>query len=91
MTEGSSMRKRIHFQVAEVHKALLSTAKAADMGYDSYYGKKGGYLEDTQTGERIPLHRRGDLYVLRMWIKAAPRRDGGMEESRAEPTFGRQR
>ena len=72
LTPGGGRPKRIHFQVAAVHKPLLSITKCADMGYDCILQKDGGYLYDTETGESIPIERRGNLYSLKMWIKAAP-------------------
>ena len=71
-TEGTSSSKSIAMQVADVHKALLSLSRCADMGFESRFGSHFGCLYDTQTGEVIPLLRRGNLYVLRAWIRAAP-------------------
>ena len=69
MTENSRTPKRIDIQVAVVHKCLLSVAKCTDMGYDCVLGKEGGSLWDRITGEQIPIRRKGNLYVLRMWVK----------------------
>ena len=55
MTLGCTIPKRIIFRVARVHKPLLSISCCADMGFDCYLGKVRGHLEDTVTGERIPL------------------------------------
>ena len=63
--------KRIHMQVADVHKCLLSVTKCADMGYTCILKKDGGFLEDEITGEKIPIERRGKLYVLKMMVRAA--------------------
>ena len=63
--------KRINFQVADVHKCLLSVTKCADMGYTCVLKKEGGYMEDEETGEKIPIERRGNLYVLRMMVRGA--------------------
>ena len=71
-TEGASAAKTINMQVADVHKALLSLSRCADMGFESRFGKLMGCLIDTELGEVIPLQRRGNLYVLRCWIRAAP-------------------
>jgi hypothetical protein len=77
-TEGASSGKAINVQVADVHKALLSLSRCADMGFESRFGSAFGCLIDTQTGEIIPLQRRGNLYVLKAWIRAAPfGRQGG--------------
>ena len=70
--EGNSSSMLMHFQVADVHKPLLSLSKAADMGFTSHLDAYGGYIEDSQTGERMQIHRRGNLYILQMWIKQAP-------------------
>ena len=72
MTIGSRSCKRIVFQVADVHKALLSTSGCADMGFDCYSGDKGGYLLDKHSGENIPLERRDNLYVMPAWIRQDP-------------------
>ena len=63
--------KHVAFQVTDVHKALLSLSKCADAGIDSVFGRNGGYLYDTQSGETIPLYRKGNLYILRAWVKSA--------------------
>ena len=72
MTEGSHVPKRIHIQIADVHKPLLSISKCADMGYDCVLRDDGGYLWDRATGEQIPIRRKGNLYFLKMWVKQAP-------------------
>ena len=64
--------KRIAFQVADVHKALLSVTRAADMGYQCILGKEGGYLQDVRSAERIPIKRKGNLHVMRVWVKECP-------------------
>jgi hypothetical protein len=69
MTIGSMSPKKIVFQIADVHKPLLSVTACSDMGYDCYLGKDGGSLRDRVTGEIIPLERRGSLYTLRMWVR----------------------
>ena len=63
------MQKRIIFQCVDVHKPLLSISRVADMGYECRLGASGGQLVDTQTGEIIPLHRRGNLYHMKAWVK----------------------
>jgi hypothetical protein len=75
MTIGSSICKNIVFQVADVHKPLLSISGCADMGFDCYLGEKGGHLLDKHTGEKIPLERRDNLYIMRAWI----RQDQGLQ------------
>ena len=50
MTENSNLMKQIAFQCADVHKALLSVSRLADMGYECTLGKTGGVLMDVVTG-----------------------------------------
>ena len=69
MTVGSLVPKRIVFQIADVHKPLLSITACSDMGYDCYLGKEGGNLRDRVTDEMIPLERQGSLYTLKMWVR----------------------
>ena len=72
MTIGSRFCKRIVFQVADVHKPLLSISGCADMGFDCYLRNKGGDLLDKHSGEKIPLEHRDNLYVMRAWIRQDP-------------------
>ena len=72
MTENNRTPKIIAFQVADVHKALLSVTRAADMGYQCVLGKHGGWLQDDASQERIPIQRKGNLYVMRVWVKENP-------------------
>lgn len=76
MTEDSSVMKKVVFQCADVHKALLSVSHVADLGYDCTVSKCGGYLKDTQTEDIVPLHRRGSLYFTRAWVRADPDQAG---------------
>ena len=71
-TENATEVKRMVMQVADVHKGLLSLSRCADMGYEGRFGRYAGALICESTGEIIPLKRKGNLYVLRVWIKAAP-------------------
>ena len=72
MTLGSAVAKKIVFQIADVHKPLLSISRCADMGYQCHLEQSGGYLEDTVTGERIPLSRKDNLYTMKAWVRADP-------------------
>ena len=76
MTMGAKDPKKITFQVADVHKPLLSISRCADMGFNCHLGKHGGYLEDTVTGQQIPLQRKDNLYVMRAWIRKDPEANG---------------
>ena len=69
-TEGATVGRRLNLQVADVHKALLSLSRCADKGFESRFGRKAGALIDEVTEEVIPLERKGNLYVLRCWMRA---------------------
>ena len=71
-TENASEAPHINMQVADVHKALLSFSRCADMVFESCFGRVAGALIDEETGEVVPLHRKGNLYVLKCCLKVAP-------------------
>ena len=72
MTPGSMVPKLLTFQVADVHKALLSISRCADMGFECHLGQSGGFLLDKTTGEQIPLTRKDNLYMLKTWVRQSP-------------------
>ena len=49
----------------------MSFSRCADMGFESRSGRRAGALIDAESGEVIPLHHKGNLYVLKGWLKAA--------------------
>ena len=71
MTPGSQIPKGITFQVTDVHKPLMSVGAMCDAGYECLLSKRGGFIRDEETGEMIPLQRKGNLYVLRAWVRTA--------------------
>ena len=70
--EGAGSSMLMHFQVADIHRPLLSLSCAADQGFRSHLDQYGGWLEDTKSGECIPIERRGNLYVMQIWVRGAP-------------------
>ena len=54
-TEEASAPKTISMQVVDVHKALLSLSRCADMGFESRFGAAFGCLIDTMTGDFTPF------------------------------------
>jgi hypothetical protein len=71
MTRGSATPKGIIFQVSDVHKPLMSVGSMADAGFECLLGRAGGLLRDEDSGEMIPLERRGNLYHFKAWIRSA--------------------
>ena len=86
-TPGSREERRITFQVADVHKPLLSVTRAADAGFDCLLTDTGGFLIPRQSWESrndwIPISRRGNLYTMTCWVKS--------DDRPPSPGFGRQR
>ena len=71
-SENATEARKINLQVADVHKALLSLSRCADINFESRFGRRVGALIDEKGGELIPLQRKGNLDVLKCWLKAAP-------------------
>ena len=71
-TEDSAQARHINRLVPDVHKPLLSLSRCADMRFKSRFGRTMGALIDEETGEVVPLKRKGNLYGLRCWLRAAP-------------------
>lgn len=69
MKVGTTNPKRTTFQVADVHKPLLSISKVSDAGFACHLNGMGGYLLDVYTGDKVPIMRRCTLYVKRGWFK----------------------
>ena len=61
---------------SDVHKALLSVSHVADLGYDCTLSKLRGWLTDTETGEHVPLRRRGNFYFVGAWVRPEPSETG---------------
>ena len=59
---------RLNAQVTEVNKALLSVAKIVSVGNRVVFEKDGSYIEDTKSGEWIPLEEKNGNYILRLWV-----------------------
>ena len=69
--DGVTAPRGMILQVADVHKPLLRLSRCADLGYERCLGRTCGYLCDRSTGEAIPLARKGNLYTLGVWVRAA--------------------
>ena len=60
------------FQTAEIERPLISASQLAASGNNVVFSKTGGTIVHEQSGKRTLLHKRGGIYVLRMWIPADP-------------------
>ena len=82
--EGASNPMMMHFQIADIHRPLLSLSKCADQRLRSHLDYYGGWLEESKTGECLPITRRGNLYIVQMWVRGAPD-----EVANSSPSFPR--
>ena len=57
------------FQVAPVHKTLLSVSKMLDNGHRVVFDTEWSYVEDIASGERTTLKRKRGLFVLQAWVR----------------------
>ena len=64
----NNLTKKITFQNANVGMAIMSMTKRADEGHFIGMGKKGGYIEDEVTGERVSFIRRAGVYFMKMKV-----------------------
>ena len=70
--QGLQGTKALTLQVAKVHKTLLSVAKLAKAGNTVVFSDVyGNYVENNFTGERIHMRKRGNLYEIDLWVRAA--------------------
>ena len=60
-------------QVADVERPLIAVSHLSEAGNDVHLNKKGGTIINQKTGKKIAIQRRGNLYVLRMWVKNGPK------------------
>ena len=61
--------RAIKAQVCEVKEALLSVSRMVQAGNRVVFSRAGSYVEDENTGERIPLREQGGMYMLKLWVK----------------------
>ena len=63
------------FQTAEMERPLVSASQLAAAGNRVVFSNRGGEIINEKSGKRTALHKRGGIYVLRMWIPANPSQD----------------
>ena len=68
MGEGGQIRK-MRAQVCEVNKALLSVKRVVQAGNRVVFDSNGSYVENTYTGEKLPLREEGGMYMLKLWVR----------------------
>ena len=85
LSPDGKVSKNMLFQVCDVTKALGSVSKMVARGNRVVFDSDdcgGSYIENKQDKSRLPLRDRGGVFVLDMWVKPAPRKQGfGRQES----------
>ena len=66
---GGYSAKKGHFPGGRCAQSPIEHKGIADAEYECHLNSKGGYLLDTYTGEKVPIARKGNLYVMRAWVK----------------------
>ena len=62
-------RKKMRFQVAKVNNILASVGEICDQDNVVKFKKKGGTIKNGTTGEVIHFRRKGNVYVLDIWVR----------------------
>ena len=76
LTSENQWRK-IPWEVCPVKRPLLSATKLAKNGHVLTIKDKEAWIHHTQTGERSKLRREGNVWMLDLWIRKPPEREGG--------------
>ena len=58
------------WQIADIQKPLLSVRALTKTGHQVNFRKHDGEIVNMATGKKIHFVRRGDLYVVTMWMRA---------------------
>ena len=69
VSDGGVMR-HMKAQVCDVNKALLSVHRVVQAGNRVVFSASGSFVQDEQTGERMPPKEKGGMYMLKLWAKA---------------------
>ena len=74
VSDGGVMR-HMKAQVCEVTKASLSVHQVAQAANRVVFSASGSFVQDEQTGERMPLEEKGGMFMLKL-LGESPRRRG---------------
>ena len=63
-------QQAVHFETDEGQAAgmMFQTAQLAASGNSVVFNQQGGTIVHEKSGRRTVLHKRGGIYVLRMWV-----------------------
>ena len=69
-TSEEGIRRQITAQVCEVNKGLLSVRRMVQADNTVVFTKKGSYIEDNKTGERMHMEEKNGMYMLKLWTRS---------------------
>ena len=69
-TSGEGVKRQITAQVCEVNKGLLSVRRMVQAGNTVVFTKRGSYIEDDWTGERMNMEEKNGMYMLKLWTRS---------------------
>ena len=69
VTDEGVSRKMVA-QVCDVNKGLLSVRRMVQAGNTVVFTKKGSYIEDDHTRERMHMEEKNGMYMLKLWTRS---------------------
>ena len=67
--DEQGVERSMTVQVCDVNKPLLSAHKIVQAGNKVVLSKRGRYVEDEETGEKMYLKEVGGMYMLKLWAR----------------------
>jgi hypothetical protein len=67
--DEQGVERSMTVQVCDVNKPLLSAHKIVHSGNKVVLSKRGSYVEDEETGEKMYLKEVGGMYMLKLWAR----------------------
>ena len=64
-------RCRMQFHLTDAKRMLASVAKMVEAGNEVHFSKNGSYVGNPITGQRIPLKKEGNVYIMEVLIHGA--------------------
>ena len=67
VSEDGSTQLSQTFQIADISRPLTSVGELADAGNLVVFGRKGGFIVNSDTGRRLNFQREHGVYFLKTW------------------------
>ena len=71
----------VMYHIAEVSRPLTSVGATCDRGNWVVYTPQGGFIMNSQTGERTSFERKGGIYELDLWTRDEDNRGSSQPSS----------